>query len=55
MVLNQVQIFDQEIAAARRVAEQRGHLLLRLGINSPRFRSGADARAFAFGGAHWTD
>ena len=55
VVLNQVQVFDEEIAAARRVAEQRRYLLSRLDVDCPTFRDRANTPAFAFGLGHWTD
>ena len=40
-VLNLVQMLDQQIAAARRIAEQGQDILARLRIDSPPFRCGA--------------
>jgi len=54
-ILNEVQVLDQEIAAARGVAEQRRHLLPRFGVNRPTFRDRAHPSASAFGMGHWTD
>jgi len=55
VILNQVQVLDEEIAATRFVAEERRHLPPRFGVNWPAFRERTDTRAFAFGRGHWTD
>jgi hypothetical protein len=55
MVLNQVQVLDEEIASPWPVAEERGDLPPRFGVDWPTFRDRADTRASAFGRGHWTD
>ena len=50
-----MQVFNEEIAAARRVAEQRGDLLPRFGVDCPPFRERTNTWALAFGWGHWTD
>jgi hypothetical protein len=55
MILNQVQKLDQEIAPARRVAQQRDHLVSRSSINRAPLWRRAHPRAFTFGSGHWTD
>ena len=50
-ILNPVQVLDEQIAPARRIAEQREHVLPRLRIDAASLGRAADARALAFGGA----
>ena len=47
MVLNLVQVLDQEIAAARRIAKQGQDILARLRVDSPAFRCRAYTAAAA--------
>lgn len=54
-ILNQVEVLDEEITAARRVAEQRRDLLSRLRFDGPTPGRCADPRTLTFGWAHWTD
>ena len=54
-ILNQVQVLDEEITAARRVAEQRRDLSCRLRFDGPTLGRGADPRTLTFGWAHRTD
>ena len=44
-VLDLVQVLDQQIAAAWRIAEQRAHLLARRRVNAPPLRRRADLPA----------
>ena len=55
VVLNQMQILNEEVAAPGRITDERGHLLPRFGVNCPTFRDRANTWAFAFGRGHWTD
>ncbi len=56
-VLNLVQVLDQEIAAARRIAEQSQDILARLRVDSPSFRRRAHSAAatalLLFRGRFW--